>query len=162
VDQIDIYLRELVHDALLKAQSSNTIRKAVAEFGREFARSGANSADYRRLDASYRNYFKHYVTNAGYYDLFLISPQGTVVYSYTHEADFASNLFSGPYRNSGLAKVTRNALDTLESSISEFELYAPSGNVIAAFVGVPVMIEGRWLECWHCRSIIPAYSSAAG
>lgn len=142
VDQIDIYLRERVNDALFKSQS-DTVRMATAEFARAFVRSGVNSADYRRLDAGYRDYFKRFVSGAGYYDLFLISPQGTVIYSYTHEADFATNLFSGPYRNSGLARVTRNALDTLESSISEFELYAPSGNAIAAFIAVPVMIKGK-------------------
>ncbi|HUX90863.1 MAG TPA: EAL domain-containing protein [Gallionellaceae bacterium] len=142
VDQIDAYLRERVNDALHKSQS-DTIRLAMGEFARAFDRSGVKSAEYRRLDASYRAYFKRFVDSTGYYDLFLISPQGRVIYSYAHEADFATNLLSGPSSTSSLAKVTRNALDTLDSSISGFELYAPSGNAIAAFVAVPVMIKGR-------------------
>ena len=131
-----------VHDALAKTQANET-RQAMGEFAREFAQSGVESDAYRQLDARYRDYFKRFITSSGYYDLFLISPQGTVVYSQTHEADFATNLFTGPYRNSGLAKVTRNALGTLESGISEFELYAPSGNAIAAFIAVPIMIQGK-------------------
>ncbi|GAO36930.1 chemotaxis protein CheY [Sulfuricella sp. T08] len=141
-DQIDSYLSERTHDALVQAQG-NTTRQAVIEFAQVLVRNGVESDAYRRLDASYRDYFKRFVTSAGYYDLFLISPQGTVVYSHAHEADFATNLFTGPYRNSGLAKVARNALNTLESSISEFEFYAPSGNALAAFVAVPIMDQGK-------------------
>lgn len=142
VDQIDGYLGELARDALIKTQGYTT-RLALGQFTRVFARDGVKSAAYRRLDASHHDYFKRFLGSAGYYDLFLISAQGTVVYSYKHEADFATNLFTGPYRNTGLAKVTRNALSTLESGISEFELYAPSGNAIAAFIAMPVMTEGR-------------------
>ncbi len=112
-------------------------------FARAFAQGGVHSAEYRRLDAEYRDYFQRYVRSAGYYDLFLISTQGNVVYSQAHEADFATNLFTGPYSNSGLAMVSRNALDLLQSGISEFELYAPSRNAMAAFIAVPVMYQGR-------------------
>jgi EAL domain-containing protein (putative c-di-GMP-specific phosphodiesterase class I)/signal transduction histidine kinase/DNA-binding response OmpR family regulator len=142
VDQIDSYLGERARDALIKTEG-NTTRRAMREFARVFDRDGVQSAAYRRLDASYRDYFKRYVSSAGYYDLFLISPQGTVVYSQTHEADFATNLFTGPYRNSGLAKVSGNVLHTLKSGISEFELYAPSGNAIAAFIAAPIMNQGK-------------------
>lgn len=141
-DQIDSYLSERVHHAMVLQQGNSTLQ-AMREFTRVFAQDGVKSAAYRRLDAGYRDYFKRFVSSAGYYDLFLITPQGTVVYSQTHEADFATNLFSGPYRRSGLAKVTRNALSTLESNISEFELYAPSGNAIAAFIAVPIMSHGK-------------------
>jgi EAL domain-containing protein (putative c-di-GMP-specific phosphodiesterase class I)/signal transduction histidine kinase/DNA-binding response OmpR family regulator len=141
-DQIDSYLAERVHHAMVLQQGSGTLQ-AMREFAAVFARDGVESAAYRRLDASYRDYFKRFVGSAGLYDLFLITPQGTVVYSQTHEADFATNLFTGPYRGSGLAKVTRNALSSLESNISEFELYAPSGNAIAAFIAVPIMSQGK-------------------
>lgn len=141
VNEIDSYLDERIQDASVKMQS-NTVRNAMEEFTQVFA-SGVESAAYRRLDSSYRDYFQRFVVSAGYYDLFLISPQGLVVYSQTHEPDFATNLFTGPYRNSGLAKVAHNALQTMEYGISEFELYAPSGNAAAAFIAVPVMVKGR-------------------
>jgi len=140
-DQIDSYLTELVYVARINTEG-NITRLAMRDFTREFARSGEKSAAYKRLDASYRDYFKRFLNTTGYHNLFLISPQGTVVYSQTHEADFATNLFSGPYRNSGLEKVTRSALSTLESGISEFEFYAPAGGA-AAFIAVPVMREGK-------------------
>ena len=142
MDQIASYLDGRVHDALVKTQANST-RLAMSEFALAFSRNGIESEVYRRLESTYREHFRRFVTMSGYYDLFLISPQGTVVYSQAREADLATNLFTGPYRNTGLAKVTRNALRTLESDISEFERYAPSGNAVAAFVAVPIVIEGK-------------------
>ena len=141
-DQIDAYLNALSRDLQIQSQG-DTLHRAVSKLTQALASGGATSAAYRQLDASYRDYFKHYINSNGYYDAFLISPQGTVVYSYLHEADFATNLFSGPYRNSGLGKVVHNALSTLESGISEFEFYAPSGDAIYAFVAVPIMHQGK-------------------
>lgn len=140
-DQIDLYLNELVRVALIKTQG-HTTRMAMGDFKREFARGGEKSAAYRRLDAHYRDYFTRFIKTTDYYDLFLISPQGTVVYSQAHEADFSTNLFDGPYRNTGLGKVARSALSSLESNISEFEYYEPSG-AAAAFIAVPILRDGK-------------------
>jgi len=35
-----------------------------------------------------------------FYDVFLITPQGEIIYTHKHEQDFATNLIDGPYRNS--------------------------------------------------------------
>jgi len=142
VEQIDTYLNERSHDAFILSQG-NTARLALRELTRVLARSGAGSVAYRRQVASYRDFFYRFVSASGFQNLYLISAQGKVVYSLAHEADFASDLFSGPYRNSGLAKVTRTALSTFESSFSAFDFYAPSGDAIAAFIAVPMMDRGK-------------------
>ncbi|MDD5412300.1 MAG: PAS domain S-box protein, partial [Methylobacter sp.] len=141
-DQIDYYLRSLIDDVNVIVQE-NTTPQAMREFTRVLAQGGAKSEAYRQLDARYRAFFKRFVEVGNYYDLFLISPQGTMVYSQAHETDFGTNLFTGPYRTSGLAKTIRNTLNTLENGISEFEFYAPSNNAIAAFITMPVMSEGK-------------------
>jgi len=141
-DQIDYYLRSLIQDVNVIVQE-NATAQAMREFTRVFAQGGPKSEAYRRLDARYRAFFKRFVEVGNYYDLFLISPQGTVVYSQAHETDFGTNLLTGPYRTSGLAKTIRNTLNTLENGISEFEFYAPSNNAIAAFITMPVMSEGK-------------------
>ena len=41
----------------------------------------------------------------GYYDLFLITPAGRVVYSSAKEVDFATMLAGGPYSDTSLAEV---------------------------------------------------------
>lgn len=142
IEQIDSYLKERFLDSSLVRDSSTT-HEAIMEFSRIFEQSGVDSDDYRRLDASYRENFKRFVEEAKYYDIFLISTKGDVVYTQAHESDFATNLLTGPYRDTGLGKVARYALDNLKSSISDFERYAPSRGAIAAFVATPVIINGE-------------------
>ncbi len=142
IEQIDSYLKERFLDSSLVRDSSTT-HEAIMEFSRIFEQSGVESDDYRRLDASYRENFKRFVEEAKYYDIFLISTKGDIVYTQAHESDFATNLLTGPYRDTGLGKVTRYALDNLKSSISDFERYAPSKGAIAAFVATPVIINGE-------------------
>jgi len=141
-EQIDSYLRERLRDAKI-IQAASTTRAAMPEFARVYAEYGVNSAAYRQLDARYRAHFKRFVEDAGYYDLFLISLHGDVVYTQAHEADFATNLITGPWRASGLADVARQALNMLQDGVSDFERYPPSRGAIAAFMAFPIMTEGK-------------------
>ncbi len=141
-EQIDSYLRERLRDAKI-IQAASTTRAAMPEFARVYARDGVKSDAYRQLDARYRAHFKRFVEDAGYYDLFLISLHGDVVYTQAHEADFATNLTTGPWRASGLAYVARQALDTLHDGVSDFERYPPSRGAIAAFMAFPIMTDGK-------------------
>ncbi len=142
VEQIDSYLKERLLDASLLRDASTTY-EAIVEFSRIFEESGVDSEEYRQLDASYRENFRRFVEEAKYYDLFLISMNGDIVYSDAHESDFATNLFTGTYRDTGLGKVARYALQHQQSSISDFERYEPSDNAIAAFVATPIIIAGE-------------------
>lgn len=141
-DQIDNYLIERLHDARMLVEDETT-HQAMNELARTFAATGADSNAYRQLDSRYRGSFSRFFSSTDFYDLFLITPQGRVVYSQIHEPDFATNLFTGPYRNTQLAQVTRMALTTLEGGLSGFEFYAPSRNAIAAFIAIPIMAQGR-------------------
>ena len=139
VEQIETYLFERLLDANF-IRGGSTTHQAVREFTETFTQSGVDSAAYCQLDAEYRDHFKRYVEQgAGYYDLFLISPDGWLVYSQMHESDFATNLFTGLYSTTGLGKVTREALEKLEYSISDFEYYEPSHGEIAAFIAYPII-----------------------
>ncbi len=142
IEQIDFYLQERQLDAML-IQATETTHQAIDEFTTAFKESGVDSEIYRKLDAIYRQHFERFVEGAGYYDVFLISMDGWIVFSVAHESDFPTNLFTGPYRDTGLSLVTRQALTTGKSSISNFEYYEPSKGAIAAFIGVPIMIDGE-------------------
>ncbi|MCC6917488.1 ATP-binding protein [Nitrosomonas sp.] len=141
VEQIDSYLHERILDATL-IQSSDTTRQAIDEFSQVFSQSGADSEAWRALDARYRAHYERYLEGTGYYDLFLISPDGQVVFSTGHESDFATSLLTGPYRDSGLGRAFRQTKETRQSSLSSFEYYPPSHGAIAAFVVVPIIIKG--------------------
>ncbi|MXS78612.1 response regulator [Nitrosomonas sp. JL21] len=141
VEQIDSYLKERLLDASLLRDASTT-HEAMVNITRVFEEKGVDSDEYRQLDAAYRENYWRFVNEAKYYDLFLISPRGDIVYSQAHESDFATNLFTGPYSNTGLGEVARHALSTREGTISDFERYEPSKGAIAAFVATPIVING--------------------
>ena len=77
-----------------------------------------------------------FVTNRGYYDFFLIDPAGNIVYSVEKEADFATSLNQGPYRDTGLGKVFRAALADPDHAVhlSDLERYEPSNQAPAIFM----------------------------
>jgi hypothetical protein len=54
--------------------------------------------------------FRNIVSKFGYYDMFLINPQGQIVYTVFKETDFDSDLQNCPYRDSNLAGLIRQGL----------------------------------------------------
>ncbi len=78
------------------------------------------------------------------YDLFLISPTGEVIYTVEKEADFATNLRTGPWRATGLARAFEGALAKAakdEVQFADFEPYEPSAGAPASFIAKAVRDE---------------------
>ncbi len=85
--------------------------------------------------------FREFLLGRGYYDIFLISNKGDVVYSVYKELDFATNVVDGAYKDSGLGRAFRAAakLDApTKFAFDDFAAYAPSAGAPAAFVAAPV------------------------
>lgn len=104
----------------------------------DFAADGTN---YSQLHAKMHPYFRRLLQENGYYDIFLINPQGDVVYTVFKELDFASNVLTGQWKDTDLGNVFRNALKATDDEAAiyeDFAPYAPSNNVPAGFIGVPV------------------------
>jgi diguanylate cyclase (GGDEF)-like protein/PAS domain S-box-containing protein len=144
--QIQTYLAERVQDAQLLARGK-LVEEAMPEFSRIYTRYRADSAEYRRATKPFEKNFANYIGDGKdtlFYDVFLITPQGEIIFTHKHEPDFATNLIDGPYRDSQLARVFRESCITLESSISGFEQYAPS-NKAAAFISAPIIRDGKLL-----------------
>lgn len=82
-----------------------------------------------------------FVTKRGYYDFFMIGPQGDVYYSVEKESDFVTNLNTGPWRDSGLARVFQEASKGQRGkivSISDMAAYGPSDGAAAIFMATAV------------------------
>lgn len=103
-------------------------------------------SQYTRHHAKHHHMFRSYLKRFGYYDIFLIEPDdGNIVYSVYKKIDFATSLFNGPHRDSGLAKVVREAI-TLpmgEVAITDYADYTPSYGAPAAFVASALYEEGK-------------------
>lgn len=75
---------------------------------------------------------------AGFYDFFVIDLKGNIVYTVAKEADYGTNLLTGPYKDTSLGKVFRQVLQAKEETLSDFEWYDPS-NEPAAFIASPML-----------------------
>ncbi|MDX8408694.1 MAG: ATP-binding protein [Mariprofundales bacterium] len=126
-----------------------------------------NGDKYRELNQKLRTGLTPRMERNHIYDIFLIDLQGEIIFTMTHEADFATNLVTGPFRHSALAKATHDAMDQIQPQISTVKRYAPSNNASALFIAVPLMgINGRLLgvvaiqnDASHLRAIAANYTN---
>lgn len=90
---------------------------------------------------TYFNLFDEYVRNninfgkLNYHDLFIIDTAGNIIYTFAKEDDLKTNLISGKYKNTNLAKAFRKGLK--ENFLSDMEIYTPS-NKLALFAASPI------------------------
>ncbi|QTD48931.1 methyl-accepting chemotaxis protein [Sulfidibacter corallicola] len=104
-------------------------------------------SSYDRLHAQFHPVVRAYMERFGYYDIFLIEAEtGYVVYSVFKEADFATSLAAGPYRDSGLAKAYRGAMarDSHDAyHLVDYSQYTPSYEAPASFLAAPIVVDGQ-------------------
>ncbi|WP_425100397.1 methyl-accepting chemotaxis protein [Tropicibacter sp. S64] len=92
------------------------------------------------LHSRFHEAFRTVQQKRGYYDLFLFDTRGNVIYSVFKEVDFATNVIDGPYADSGLGAVFREALTLKDGqqALSSYAAYAPSKGAPARFAAAPV------------------------
>ena len=95
------------------------------------------------VDENGREFFAEYVQMYGYYDLFLMNPDGYCFYTVAKESDYQTNLVNGKYSSSGLGQLTRQVLQSKQFGLADFEPYAPSNNEPCGFIAQPVIHGGQ-------------------
>ena len=104
--------------------------------------SQIDTSPYANAHEKYHPLFVRMLRKLDYYDIFLIDHNsGDIVYSVYKEADYATNLDTGPYRYSGLAKAFQAARENPQLgsvTLVDFAHYKPSYNKPAAFMATPV------------------------
>ena len=106
----------------------------------------ASIAAYDKIHRVTQLYFNRRHNAFGLDDIFLIDTQGNVVFSLKKEVDFATNLRSGPWRDSGLARAVTPLLHDAvpgQLSFSDFSQYAPDKMQPASFIAMPVFDEEK-------------------
>lgn len=107
---------------------------------RELASASDGSA-YSAAHAALHPLARRFVEYRDYYDFFLISPDGDVLYTVEKEDDFATNLVDGPWRDTGLAEAFVRARDqAAEGTVvfTDLARYAPSADEPAMFSATAV------------------------
>lgn len=100
-----------------------------------------NVLTYDKLRQETIKYFSYRKNAYGWNDIYLVDTQGNVIFSYQNEADFATNIKTGIWKDTGLAKAVLPLLENAivgEVSFSDFSQYAPQKMQPASFVAMPV------------------------
>ena len=105
-----------------------------------------NTTDYAKLHEQYHDYFRTFLKEFGYYDIFIADAQtGNIVYSVYKELDFATSVKTGPYADTGIGNAFQKALQANSADSvkhSRLDSYLPSYDAMAGFVSSPVVDAG--------------------
>ncbi len=93
--------------------------------------------EYNTIYNEYGKYLIDYTKTYGYYDIFIISTHGHVMFTGAGEDDLGTNLEHGKYKDEPLAHLWRKVVETQDIYIEDFSPYSPS-NGQAAFIGAPI------------------------
>jgi class 3 adenylate cyclase len=110
--------------------------------------STQDNSPYDNLHARYHPIFRKIIEKFGYYDMFLINTEGTVVYTVYKETDFTTNFTTGAYNESNLARLVAKVRQTKERDyvrVVDFAGYAPSYGAPAAFIAAPVFNKSEFV-----------------
>jgi signal transduction histidine kinase/CheY-like chemotaxis protein len=141
--QIESYLLDRKRSVMALARTQS-IADALMGMSFAYQEGGIGSGDYEDLDQLHRPYLKYFKDSGGFHDLFLISPDGDVIFSVNRDEDLGTNVATGPYRTSALAKVVAAVRNSEEARISDFE-YSPTTNEPASYVGAAVRQGGKFV-----------------
>lgn len=94
-------------------------------------------------DDSGEFFFKKYTDMYGYYDLFLMNPDGYAFYTVAQESDYQTNFEDGKFSNSNLGQLFRKVKASKSYGVADFAPYAPSNNEPCSFIAQPVINDGR-------------------
>ncbi len=164
-DRLQDYLTDIDADLMVQAKNPNTV-KAIDDFTRAWGFLDASpretlqkayitdnpnpagekhkltSSDtgliYDVFHSTYHPFFRNLLEQKGYYDIFLTDRDGNVIYTTFKELDFATNLVSGKYAKTGLAKVFQQIQGNSGDAklvFDDFKPYAPSADAPASFIG---------------------------
>lgn len=101
---------------------------------------------YSSLHALYHPYFKAYLEEFAFYDIFLFEPtRGRIVYSVFKELDYGTSFVDGPYSGSAFGRAVQQIISDQSDGLVfvDFEPYEPSYNQDASFLLAPLKEEGK-------------------
>ncbi len=102
-----------------------------------------DGSTYSSLHAKYHPFYKNFLEEYAYYDIFLVDGEtGDILYTVFKELDYGSNLVSGTYNTTNIARLFKdiNSSSVANNTVKlvDFESYAPSNGDPAAFIASPV------------------------
>lgn len=109
---------------------------------KEQLEAAADGSSYSKVHGAFHPWFRQILRTRDYYDIFLFDTEGNLVYSVYKELDYATNLNTGPWRDTDLGNAFRTALAKGQRgavSFFDFRPYKPSYHAPASFISTPVV-----------------------
>jgi methyl-accepting chemotaxis protein len=103
--------------------------------------AAGNGTAYDSVHAELHPWLRDILRTNDFYDIFLFDATGRNVYTVFKERDFATQLATGQWKDSGLGVLVREVLSgsaEAEPKVADFKPYAPSADVPAGFIAVPI------------------------
>ena len=134
VMRIERLIEERIADVTMIAHVP-AVSDALQDFIQAFLRSGIDSPAFLQAEERHRSTIEAFTGEVGIHDILLISPDGDVVFSLRREGDLGTNLFTGPQRDTELARVVDLVLGGQDTAVSELRWYAPSSDAAVFLAG---------------------------
>lgn len=97
---------------------------------------------YDQYHRAYHPWFRKVLKTRGYNDIFLFDPEGNLVYTVLKRLDYATNMKTGPWKDTELALAFRVARDNPRQDFQAFfgfRPYRPGHDELAGFMAQPML-----------------------
>ena len=138
-DLINSYLVERLRDVSTLSQMP-MVPQAISELGSILRTEGPQSTTYKETEGRYRDFFQFYQESAGYRDLFLVDPKGTIVFASQQSNMVHDHAVTSSNVHPQFKKVFRHSTTLLETQISDVVM-DPETHHPTAFIGAPVYYD---------------------
>jgi len=128
---------QVLQDLYINKNPNPTGQKEALDFA-------PDGSTYSQVHARHHAWFRHFLTKKGYNDIFLIAPNGDVVYTVFKKRDYATNVLDGEWRDSDLGnafRAVRNNPTKDFQAFFDFRAYGPSNGAAASFISQPILNE---------------------
>lgn len=137
---VENYFAERIYDINVLSRTP-VISESIRAFSQFSGRVGGPA--WQKVDAVYGPFLTQYSDAFAYFDLYLVSPEGEVLYTAAKETDLGQNLMTGHLKDSPLAKAFTKGMKGV--SFQDYEHYTPAGGLPASFISAPVSPKGTLL-----------------
>ena len=97
-------------------------------------------SEYSDIHVQHHPILRSILKDFGRNDLFIVNPNGEIIYSVLKNCDLGTSLIDGPYANTGLARVYKKTLKAKKGQavFEDYSIYEPEFNKQVAFIAMPI------------------------
>lgn len=142
-----------ISEFVTERSSGPTPVTACEQLQEAYKNAGADSEEYKLLEARFYDIFRKYFNVYSYlHDMLLVSQDGDVIFSINNKDMVGQNIHGDLLKGSNLTGLIDSVNTYLSTAVSEFDYFSPSGKP-ALFIAAPIFGTNRLLGTlvFHAR-----------